>query len=192
MSLLSVKERQALLQDLGFYDGEIDGKVGPLTKNAYLKLQACYFDREKDIDGKYGKDTNTLLLNAYNVKKHCKNFKLSEFRCGCGRKHCTGYPAVLDVQLLKNLQSIRSFFGKTIITSGLRCKKHNKSLVGSSSTSRHLSGKAVDFKGEYTSSVAYRRNVISYLKDLCNFRYAYCNINGSHPNMGTAIHFDVK
>lgn len=64
MSLLSKKKRQQYLQFLGFYKGEIDGKIGPLTKQAYIDLQACYFDRVKDIDGKYGKNTDILLKNA--------------------------------------------------------------------------------------------------------------------------------
>ncbi len=40
-------------------------------------------------------------VTVYNVKNYCKNFNLKEFKCGCGGKHCTGYPVVLNVQLLK-------------------------------------------------------------------------------------------
>lgn len=186
MSLLSKKKRQEYLKYLGFYKGEIDGKVGPLTKQAYIDLQACYFDRLKDIDGKYGKNTDILLRNAYNVKKYCKDFKLSEFKCGCGRKYCTGYPAAIDSRILIVLQWLRYEFGKTIVTSGLRCKKYNSNLVGSSKNSRHLLGKAVDFKGAYTNTRDKRSVIKKILTDKFSLRYIYSDT----PNMGTAIHFD--
>lgn len=187
MSLLSKKNRQEYLKYLGFYNGEIDGKVGPLTKQAYLDLQACYFDRPKDIDGKYGKNTDILLRNAYNVKKYCKDFKLSEFKCGCGRKYCTGYPAVLDPELLYSLQFLRDLFKQPlVVTSGLRCKKYNSKLIGSSKNSRHLLGRAVDFKGKVTATKERRSAVKKILSVDCGVRYTYSDT----PNMGTAIHFD--
>lgn len=186
MSLLSKLARQEYLKYLGFYKGECDGKIGPLTKQAYIDLQACYFDRKKDIDGKYGKNTDILLRNAYNVKKYCKDFKLSEFKCGCGRKYCTGYPSVISPIVLKTLQVLRDRYGKTIVTSALRCKKYNKSLVGSSKNSRHLLGKAVDFKGVYTNSEV-KRTVLKKILDTDFYvRYSYSDT----PNMGSAIHFD--
>lgn len=188
MSLLSVKKRQVYLAWLGFYTGEIDGKEGPLTKQAYIDLQACYFDRPKDIDGKYGKNTDILLRNAYNVKCYCNNFKLSEFKCGCGRKHCTGYPVVIDTRVLRVLQDIRDNYGKTVITSGLRCKKYNSKLVGSSKNSKHLKGKAVDFKGDYTKSKEQRSLLHFFLRLNCGVSYSYSDT----PNMGTAIHFQFN
>lgn len=189
--LLSVKKRQEYLKALGFYTGKIDGIVGPLTKSAYKELQKAYFTRKSDIDGIYGKNTDILLRNAYNVKVNCKNFKLEEFRCGCGGKHCTGYPAVLDVQLLKNVQAIRDKYGATSITSGLRCSKHNNA-VGGASNSRHKSGKALDIKNSTSKSVSGRKSIMSFFKTLANQRYTYCNINGEYANMGTAVHIDVK
>ena len=42
--MLSVKQRQTKLKDLGYYKGKIDGKVGTLTKKAYKNLQKDYFD----------------------------------------------------------------------------------------------------------------------------------------------------
>lgn len=190
--MLSVKERQEYLKALGFYDGNIDGIAGEKTKAAYKALQKAYFTRKSDIDGKYGTNTDILLQNAYNVKKYCKNFNLTEFKCGCGGKYCTGYPAVLSVQLLKNLQSVRSKYGSTTITSGMRCKTHNSKLSGSASTSRHLSGKALDIKNSKTATEAGRKEIMSYVKALTGHRYTYCNIGGNYPNMGTAVHFDVK
>lgn len=191
--LLTVRQRQTRLKALGLYEGKIDGKNGKLTKAAYAKLQNKYFTRAKDKDGGiYGKDTDILLRNAYAVKLYCKNFKLTEFKCGCGGRYCTGYPVRLNVQLLKNIQSIRSKYGATTITSGMRCKPYNNSLEGSSSTSRHMKGKAIDFVNDDTQTTASRRKVMSYIKKLPKHNYTYCNEDGSVPNMRNAIHFDVR
>jgi uncharacterized protein YcbK (DUF882 family) len=67
-----------------------------------------------------------------------KNFKLSEFRCKCCGE------VIVDPVLLNGLQELRDLLGKPlIITSGYRCKKHNKD-VGGSPNSQHLLGKAAD------------------------------------------------
>lgn len=190
--LLSKKKRQEYLKYLNFYDGKIDGIVGEKTKKAYKNLQKAYFTRKADIDGKYGTNTDVLLRNAYNVKKYCKDFELEEFKCGCEGKYCTGYPVELNIQLLKNLQAVRDKFGSTTITSGMRCKKHNASLIGSSSTSKHKSGKAVDIKTGLSKTVSGRKKIMSFWKTLPKWRYTYCNINGDYPNMGAAVHIDVK
>lgn len=190
--LLSKKKRQEYLKYLGFYNGDIDGVIGIKTKSAYQQLQKAYFTRQSDIDGKYGSNTDKLLRNAYKVKKYCKGFNLGEFKCGCKGKHCTGYPVELNTQLLKNLQAVRDKYGATTITSGMRCEKHNSSLKGSSNTSRHLKGKALDIKLDITKTEKGRKSIMSFWKTLKGYRYTYCNIKGSHPNMGSAVHIDVK
>lgn len=190
--MLTVKVRQVYLKELGYYTGKIDGIEGKLTKAAYLKMQKEYFTRKADCDGVYGTDTERLLVNAYRVHTHTKNFKLEEFKCECGGKYCTGYPVKLNAQLLKNLQKVRTKFGTTTITSGMRCKPYNNSLVGSSATSRHMDGKALDIYNETTRTEAGRKIVMQYVKKLTGHNYTYCNIGGSVPNMGNAVHFDVK
>lgn len=190
--LLTVKQRQTRLKALGLYDGKIDGKNGNKTKAAYAKLQNKYFIRPRDKDGIYGKDTDILLRNAYAVKLYCKNFELPEFKCECGGRYCTGYPVKLNVNLLKNIQTLRNEYGSTTITSGLRCKPYNNSLVGSSTTSYHMKGKAVDFANQYSSTLAGRRKIMARWKKLPSAGYTYCNENGSAPNMGNAIHVQVK
>ena len=189
--MLSVKKRQEYLKALGFYKGNIDGIVGAKTKSSYKTLQEAFFTRTKDIDGLYGKNTDILLRNAYNVKIYCPNFKLEEFKCGCRGRNCTGYPEILNVQLLKNLQALRHKFGATIITSGLRCKNHNIT-VGGASSSRHKSGKAVDIKNNVSVTVQGRKQIMSFWKTLPKWRYTYCNTKGDYPNMGTSVHVDVK
>lgn len=189
--LLSIKKRQRYLKTLGYYKGEIDGRAGKLTKAAYKALQDDYFTREEDRDGVYGKDTEKLLINAYNVKTYTKNFKLEEFKCKCKGKYCTGYPEVLDINLLKNLQSLRDKYGSINISSGLRCKNHN-SAVGGSSTSRHKKGKAADIHNSITNTLSGRKKIMASWKTLPRQRYTYCNENGNYPNMGSAVHVDVR
>ena len=190
--MLTIRERQEYLKELGFYTGAVDGIEGPKTKAAYKALQEKYFSRSADIDGVYGPNTDKLLQNAYRVEKFTKNFELEEFKCNCGGKYCTGYPEVLDIQLLKNLQKIRNRYGATTITSGMRCKKYNDSLVGSSSTSRHLRGKALDIYNSFSRTETGRKLIMKYWKTLPKYNYTYCNIKGSHPNMGNAVHIDIS
>lgn len=199
--LLSVKKRQEYLKTLGFYEGKIDGKVGAMTKKAYKELQNKYFVRTKDKDGIYGKNTDILLRNAYNVYKYCKNFKLQEFQCHCRGKYCTGYPAELNTNLLKNIQCVRNKYGSTNITSPLRCKTWNSMQKGSTKNSKHTKGMALDFTNAKTKTLAGRKEIINYWFTLNKPSYAYCNgfyRSGSKTgvrtatNMGSSIHGDVK
>lgn len=197
--MLNIKTRQQYLKNLGYYEGKIDGKEGKMTKAAYKELQKKYFPN-KYVDGIYGSKTETLLINAERVRLYAKNFRLEEFKCKCG-KYCTGYPVTLDIDLLKNLQKVRSKFGATIIKSGLRCTKYNNTLEGSSKTSRHTKGKAVDVYISGSTSLNARKKIIDYYIELDNSRYAYCNgyyrkknkkgtINASF--MGSSSHLDIS
>lgn len=201
--MLSIKKRQEYLKALGFYDGKIDGKAGKLTKQAYKDLQKKYFFKAKDKDGLYGKNTDILLQNAYNVHSYCKNFDLlsDKLYCRCKGKYCTGYPVVISVNLLKNIQSIRDKFGATTITSCLRCQKYNDLQKGSSKTSKHIKGRAIDFRNAKTKTLAGRKEEMEYWFKLSKPSYAYCNgayrnskSTGSRTasNMGTSIHGDVS
>jgi uncharacterized protein YcbK (DUF882 family) len=71
------------------------------------------------------------------------NFKSTEFDChgsGC----CSS--TLVDENLVKYLQKIRSHFGKSVhINSGYRCKKHN-AAVGGASASNHMDGEAADIR----------------------------------------------
>lgn len=200
--MLSVKERQEKLKYLGFYSGAIDGIEGVKTKRAYKELQDKYFFRKQDKDGKYGNNTEKLLMCAYNVKKYTKNFdiKKDKLYCRCKGKYCTGYPAAIDEDLLQNLQAIRNKYGATTVTSMLRCKTWNKKQ-GGSTNSRHMKGKAVDFRNRKTLTLKNRKVVINYWMSLDNSRYSYCNgyyksTTGSGKKtakgMGISVHGDVK
>lgn len=201
--MLTVKERQIKLSFLGYYDKELDGIEGKYTKKAYLDLQKDYFKNNQyrhDIDGYYGKNTDKLLCNLYNVKMNCTHYRLQEFKCKCNSRYCTGYPDYLNINLLINLEKLREYLKSPInITSGLRCEVWNKK-VGGSFNSRHKNGKAVDF---YTTNFTFekRKDTINKWVKYKNSRYSYCNgysknykgatTKVSAPNMGSAVHVDV-
>ena len=200
--MLTVRQRQEKLKYLGFYTGAIDGIEGVKTKRAYYDLQKKYFFRSKDIDSKYGPNTEKLLECAFNVKKYTKNFDLKKDKlyCRCKGKYCTGYPAIISIDLLKNLQAERDNWGATTVTSMLRCKTHNKA-VGGSTNSKHLQGKAVDYRNKHTLTLNQRKDCINYWFTLSNPRYSYCNGYYKYTNksgtkkasgMGISIHGDIK
>lgn len=75
-----------------------------------------------------------------------KHFKMSEFTCKCGCKSCKMDSKFL--QMIDNAREYaRTFF---VVTSGYRCKEHNKH-VGGSATSSHQYGYAADIK--YTNEL---------------------------------------
>lgn len=168
------------------------------NKSGILKMQKDYFKRKQDCDGLYGPDTDKLLRHLHHVKVYTTNFTPDEFRCPCG--HCTGYPTWMRVNELKHIQTIRTHYNKPMtITSGLRCSYENARLSGSSKESAHLIGKAVDFfMAGVTDTLDHRRAAVNYIKRLKNHSYTYGNgisSTGAHvsaPNMGNAIHTEVK
>lgn len=184
--LLTKKKRQEYLKYLGIKD--------------IKSLQKKYFTRKEDIDGVYGKNTDILLRNAYNVKKYCENFKLEEFKCQC-KGCCTHYPVLLDINLLKYIQEIRNKYGVVRITSAVRCKKHNKE-VGGVSKSKHLEGKAIDLTNSKickndTSKKAFMNEYIKKPKAHYTYTNGYARTKKQvlHPvwkSMNGVIHIDTK
>ena len=163
-------------------------------------MQKKYFTDPKEHDSVYGKNSDILLRHLWTVHKYCKNFKPEEFRCGCGGRYCTGYPTYLKAKECKHIQAIRDLYKTPMqITSGLRCRTFNTRLSGSSQNSRHVTGKAVDFymPGK-TDSLNGRVKIIKVIKQLPNHNWSYCNGYCSKgysvhaPNMGSAIHTDVR
>ena len=190
MALLSVETRKKYFAYLG---------LGEYNKENIKKLQKKYL-RAKDVDGIYGTNTDNLLRHVYNVKKCAPNFKPEEFKCECGGRYCTGYPTYMKQVELKNLQSIRSHYGKPmVVTCGMRCRPYNNSLAGSIPNSKHLSGYATDFymKG-VTDTLANRKSAIKWIKKLPNHNYTYGNGYNSSgygisaPYMGNALHTDTN
>ena len=124
-----------------------------------------------------------------------KNFKPQEFFCKCGCKThleprfkdildfhtIEGEYFGVDMILVNKLQRIRNYIEQpVIITSGLRCQKHNETLPKHSKNSSHLKGLAVDF----------------YVKDMNKYRLEIINIltAGNFHRIGIGkdfIHFDI-
>ena len=177
--MLSKTERKTYFAYLG---------LGEYSEANILKVQKKYFKRKADQDGKYGPDTDKLIVNLYRVKKHAPHFSITEFECHCNGKYCTGYPEYLSVKLLQNMEKVRVKFGVTNVTSGMRCKRWNRKQAGSASNSRHTQGKAADIVGTFTKTNAQRNKVKSFWYSLSGSNYCYHGTS----NMGTAVHFDVK
>ena len=193
MALLSMEKRKKAFADLG---------LGEYNEKNIKALQKKYMMRKSDVDGIYGRDTDNLLRHIWNVERYTKsqNFKPEEFRCECGGRYCCGYPTYMKKHQLQHLQTIRDHYDRPmIITCGMRCKPYNRSLNGSISNSKHLTGQATDFymRG-VTDTLPHRRNAIRYIKKLKNHTYTYGNGINSYgswvtaPYMGNALHTDTK
>ena len=99
----------------------------------------------------------------------------------CKGKTCGCHGNTVDVNLAKALNLLRLHFNQPVkITSGFRCKKHNKAISGSKN-SQHMKGKAADFKVKNTSP----RKVYLYLTDMYPDKYGI----GQYK---TFVHLDVR
>jgi hypothetical protein len=204
--MLNIKQRQMNLKFLGYYDGKIDGIEGNGTISAYEQFQEAY---GLTVDGIYGEKTNAKLIEVIKVEQarlgvaqdgvagtittnardnqavswdSIKYFKQSEFACKCG----CGFDSI-NLNLVKILDEIREYFGQPMtITSGCRCAKHNATLSGSVSNSRHISGKAADIQVKDTDKSKVLAKCKEYVKN-GRARYTYTN----NTNMGNSVHIDI-
>ena len=167
--MMTVTQRQNLLQYLGYYDGRVDGISGPLTEGAEEAFRAdngnpCHGDELDEVligavfHSKFkGSNASEKPNNA--TQEHntgvdfwstVKYFGRHEFACKCGR--CGGYPVEPSEKLLRVLDEIRDRIGEPVyINSGIRCPQHNASIDGASPKSRHMNGDAADIRAENTS-----------------------------------------
>lgn len=189
-STLLTKNRKQIMKDHGFYTGP----VNTLQDNAYwravLKVNQKYLPKRYQTTDYY-EATDIVLRNlrAFTTV-NCHSFKLEEFVCGCGGKKCSGYPAVLKQNLLRNLQTLRDYYNQPVtITCGLRCQAYNDSLQGSVKASKHITGKAADiYVSQKSDTVSGRKQIISKWMTLPAASYAYQGTT----NMGNATHVDIK
>ena len=89
------------------------------------------------------------------------------------------------------MQKLRNHYANPItITSGIRCKKFNASLAGSSNVSKHMQGKAVDLyiSGGQSNTASGRKDIIKTWMKYPKANYAYQGTT----NMGNATHVDVE
>lgn len=133
---------------------------------------------------------NTLELiegiNSYSLKEHGdktflingqkSNFKVREFRCKDGSDSI-----LIDSELVKTLQNVRSHFGKPLsITSAYRTESHNKSVNGATS-SYHIKGMAADF----TVTGVSNREIASYLEKSGAKGIGFYNYTGGFVHVDT-------
>ena len=160
----------------------IDGLAGTETKTATLEWQISHgltgtgiadaSTREKIFS------TEPVIHDRW---EDIKYFSKQEFKCKCGGRYCSGFPAEMDYQLMDIADDVRSYFNApAFISSGLRCTNHN-SNVGGVSGSRHMLGKAIDFRIEGISA----KKLYNYVKYLSGIRYCYI-IDSSYVHMDVA------
>lgn len=70
-----------------------------------------------------------------------KDFWSSEFECN--GLTCCDFSAPMDRRFIEKLQKLRDLIGPIEVTSGFRCKTHNKA-IGGSKNSYHTKGLAAD------------------------------------------------
>ena len=158
---MTLKQKQALLAYLGFYDGPLDGVWGEKSQRATSDFQRGYMEQE-DVDGIFGVKTERRILEVIAtgeepvVKenltaladwwKDIRYFKREEFRCTCGR--CGGFPVEPQEKMVRTVDEIRHRLGVPVSIvdaggSGIRCPEHNAE-VGGVANSEHLYGRAAD------------------------------------------------
>ena len=154
---MTLKQKQALLAYLGYYNGPLDGLWGERSQRATIDFQrACMAQTE--VDGIFGAATEKRILEVIATGEEPKEsvqidtapgwwkdiryFTRAEFRCPCGK--CGGFPVEPDEKMVRTVDAIRAKLGKPItISSGVRCPEHN-AAVGGVATSYHLKGMAAD------------------------------------------------
>ena len=183
------QQTQCLLYYLGYYKGRIDGKIGNESKRSIKAFQKDY---GLTADGVVGEKTiNALkqaIVNGMPKKTTTKDwwkdiqyFDKSEFACKCGGKYCKGYPAEMNEKVVKMADKVRKHFGaKVIVSSGLRCAKHNTN-IGGVTNSRHKLGKAIDFCVVGKTS----KEILAFVNKQSDIRYTYA-INDQF------VHMDVE
>lgn len=189
------RQKQNLLQYLGYYNGTPDNIWGENSRKATEAFQRDY---ELDIDGIFGSATEARILEVIASGEelqppagtgtfwdHIRYWRREEFRCRCGSYHtpyCDGFPVEPDQTLVELADDIRAHFGRPAHpSSGIRCRQHNADQPGAAPNSRHLQGKALDFFVEGVSGEELRSYAAADPR--CNYAYV---ISGNY------VHVDVR
>ena len=155
---MTTTQVQSLLLYLGYPVGAPDGITGSQTRQTVKLFQAA---EGLKADGDPGQETQTALLAAvaagrmYTPAKvenanpgtfwgEIRHFRREEFRCQCGGKYCSGFPAEPVEETVRLADEIRRRAAVPLkVNSGVRCKQHNAD-VGGVWNSLHLTGQAID------------------------------------------------
>lgn len=192
---MTMKQKQALLAYLGYYDGPLDGLWGEKSQRATIDFQRAYM-AQTEVDGIFGAATEKRILEVITTGeepvikenltapadrwKDIRYFHRDEFRCPCGK--CGGFPVEPDENLVRLADKVRDHFGAPVmVSSGVRCQVHNDELPGSAKNSYHVKGKAMDFCVRGISGA----ELLAYVKTL-PVHYAYQIGNSDF------VHMDVN
>lgn len=120
---------------------EVDGAIGPKTKEAIADFQHGYTFIELDVDGIAGPKTQAALVDCIdNHDKRCGEFfRFSEF-ASKGNGWIKVHP-----RLLNKLDAARRRTGPITVISGYRDPAHNRN-VGGATNSQHVYGTAADIR----------------------------------------------
>lgn len=188
------RQKQNLLQYLGYYTGAVDGIWGDLSRQATEAFQRDY---QLTVDGDFGDATAKRILEVIASGEaptapeqpeettgtfwdEIEFFEREEFKCTCGGRGCNGFPAEPRELLVRNADAARKHFGRPArVSSGVRCRLRNSELPGSAANSLHLTGRAMDFGIPGVSS----GELLAYVRTLPEVHECYA-IDGSYVHMG--------
>ena len=157
---MTITQKQLLLNYLGYDTGGIDGVWGKCSQQAEES-----FRRNRNCPDTPLETALRAAVAGESVWDTVRYFTPGEFYCKCG----CGCDTQVDPRLLRLADTVRGHFdAPCIVSSGVRCETHNKK-VGGVAGSRHLSGKAMDFRIQGRSAV----ETLSYVQGLSGVRYAY-------------------
>lgn len=191
---MTALQQQCLLAYLGYYQGPVDGIFGTASTAACKSFQSDY---GLTADGVCGETTGKMLLDAITgaaekVEQAADKqagtfwddirwFTREEFKCKCGGRYCSGYPAEMQEAVVKIADAARAHFGRPgHVVSGLRCRQWN-AHEGGVANSQHMYGEAIDLRIDGVDSEKLRQ----FVESQPGHRYSY-RINS------TNVHFDIN
>ena len=202
---MTMKQKQALLAYLGYYDGPLDGLWGEKSQRATIDFQRAYMERE-DVDGIFGAATEKRILEVVASGEkpvgdkmsatedkmsaiadwwdEIKYFTPDEPNICCPCPRCVGKREYPTEALMRKADSIREELGPMVPSSVRRCQAHNDELSGSAKNSRHIIGKAMDFNCP-KSTPAQIEACLARRKAAGEIRYWYRMSSGWY-------HFDIE
>ena len=197
---MTLKQKQALLAYLGYYDGPLDGLWGEKSQKATEAFQRDY---QLTVDGIFGAATEKRVLEvvasgempaqqpqtapetgeAADWWKDIRYFTPEEPNICCPCPRCVGKREYPTESLMKTADDIREELGPMVPSSVRRCQAHNDELSGSAKNSRHIIGKAMDFNCP-KSTPAKIESCLARRKAAGEIRYWYRMDSGWY-------HFDI-